>query len=217
VAHFNGALQQARWVQELEDEANGEVASERTLAIQRGHVVASITGGYAFLEALMNECFTRREPPLTEVDLPKRVHLRELWAAVKQESVARKAQVLLTALADTRFDPRKAPYSDVDLVRQLRDELVHHSPKLGLVVDLPEHDFTRVDGAEHLRNALADRFEPNPLAEPADHYFPDRCLGSGCALWALESCQSFAVSFYERLGLEPPFSPRPPASDAGEG
>lgn len=216
MAHFNGALQHARRVHELEEEHGGDLVPEPILATQRGHVTACVMGAYAFLEALMNECFTRREPPLEEVALSKRVHLRELWSAVKREPAPRKAQLLLTALAGTRFDPREGPYYDVDLVRQLRDELVHHTPKLGSVVELPEHDVTGTDEGEQLREALADRFEPNPLADPAAFYFPDRCLGSGCAVWALESCRGFAVSFYERLGLEAPFSPRPSASDEEE-
>lgn len=88
---------------------------------------------------------------------------------------------------------------------------MHHSPKLLSVVRLPDHDITRQDEAEHLRDVLADRFEPNPLAEPAAFYFPNRCLGSGCAVWALESCHSFAASFYERLEFDPPFTWRQPA------
>lgn len=68
-----------------------------------------------------------------------------------------------------------------------------------------------MDKAEQLRNVLADCLEAKPLADAAAFYVPDRCLGLGCATWALESCQSFAVSFYERLELEPPFTRRPTA------
>lgn len=211
VAHFNGALQHARRARELEEQFEGEEASRPTLATQRGYVAACVTGSYAFLEALMNECFTRHEPPLSELDLSRRVHLRELWSSLKRKPAPRKAQVILTALGETRFETREAPYHNVDLVRQLHDELVHHSPKLGSVVTLPDQDITAEDEAEQLRDVLADRFEPNPLADPAAFYFPDRCLGSGCAVWALESCQSFAVSFYERLELDPPFTRRQPA------
>ncbi|MEO0941606.1 MAG: hypothetical protein AAFY30_08605, partial [Cyanobacteria bacterium J06642_12] len=47
------------------------------------------------------------------------------------------------------------------------------------------------------------RFAENPLVFGTKPFFPDRCLGHGCAKWALDSCVSFVEEFYSEMGLSP--------------
>ena len=34
-----------------------------------------------------------------------------------------------------------------------------------------------------------------------ESFFPDRCLGYGCAKWAIVSARAFADEFYNRMGV----------------
>ncbi len=52
---------------------------------------------------------------------------------------------------------------------------------------------------------LRDRgFAPNPFFSGSGNpFFPDKCLGHGCAKWALESSVEFADAFFSRMGIVP--------------
>jgi len=40
------------------------------------------------------------------------------------------------------------------------------------------------------------------MAEMGNPYFPDKCLGAGCAEWAVVSAKSFADDFCSRLDIQ---------------
>jgi hypothetical protein len=52
---------------------------------------------------------------------------------------------------------------------------------------------------------LRKKFAPNPLAEKNNPFFPDKCLGHGCAEWALINSVIFTDEFFRRLGLPVPY------------
>jgi hypothetical protein len=53
-------------------------------------------------------------------------------------------------------------------------------------------------------NKLSGKFSSNPLMNGSDNpYFPDKCLGSGCADWAIRSIRVFSDDFFGRLGITP--------------
>jgi hypothetical protein len=59
--------------------------------------------------------------------------------------------------------------------------------------------------AEKFELRLKDRFAQNPLAGKNLPFFPDRCLGHGCAEWAVATSLSFTDRFFRELGLPAPY------------
>jgi len=55
--------------------------------------------------------------------------------------------------------------------------------------------------ADRFEQHLRDRFRENPLAPKNLPFFPDRCLGHGCAEWAVNTSLSFTDRFFAALGL----------------
>jgi hypothetical protein len=69
---------------------------------------------------------------------------------------------------------------------------------------------TRSSGdKDKLEEALSNRFPPNRhMARMANPYFPDQCLGAGCASWAASTAETFADAFFERLAIQPNYQRR---------
>jgi hypothetical protein len=59
--------------------------------------------------------------------------------------------------------------------------------------------------AEAFGDRLAGRFAENPLAARNLPFFPDRCLGHGCAEWAVTTSLAFTDRFFAPLGLPPSY------------
>jgi hypothetical protein len=87
------------------------------------------------------------------------------------------------------FDEGKQPYEDAALLVQLRNTLVHARPVTRETGDMGELD-----------EALSRRFPPNrPMAKMGNQYFPDQCLGAGCAFWAMTTVTNLADEFLGAL------------------
>jgi len=59
--------------------------------------------------------------------------------------------------------------------------------------------------AESFGNHLTGRFPESPFAAPSLPFFPDRCLGHGCAEWAVTTSLQFTDRFFSPLGLPPSY------------
>lgn len=59
--------------------------------------------------------------------------------------------------------------------------------------------------AEAFGHLLAGRFAESPLAAKNLPFFPDRCLGHGCAEWAVTTSLAFTDRFFAPLGLPPSY------------
>jgi hypothetical protein len=90
------------------------------------------------------------------------------------------------------------PYQRADLLIRLRNALVHFHSEW---VDLKAKDAGDTK-LEKLGRRLKAEFQPNPHISPHLPYFPYRCLGSGCAVWAVKSARAFADNFGKRIGIK---------------
>ncbi len=165
----------------------------------RAHVTTSIITSAAFLEAAVNELYADAADhhlsyiaPLTREE---RVALADFWDSGEERrtSVLEKYETALRLLTREPLARGSAPYQDVALLMPLRNELVHFRPASREAVSM-----------EGLHSALSSRFPRNPLmAGQQNPYFPDHCLGSGCAQWSVRSALSFAAAFFDRIGVSP--------------
>jgi hypothetical protein len=164
----------------------------------RAYVVSAITSAVAFMEAAINEVFQDAADadrsylaPLPDSLIST---LAELWKlAGERWAILDKYQVALLVAGKGQFDRGSTPYQDAELLRKLRNLLAHAKPE------------TSETGSEHkLEKQFKGKFLPNRLMKgQRNPYFPDHCLGSGCAEWAVKSSVLLADEFFAKMGLVP--------------
>ena len=161
----------------------------------RGYVTGAVFSAVASLEATVNELYIDAQdansPTFQGVDpiVPKL--LAEYWEEIESASILRKYQSALILARKSKFDQGTSPYQEVDSLIQLRNALVHYKPEWD--TDLREH--------RKIENRLKGRFAENSFVGPNDAFFPKKCLGHGCAEWAVKSSVTFIEEFFRQLGL----------------
>ncbi len=118
--------------------------------------------------------------------------------------ILQKYQIALVLAQKQIFDPGNLPYQDVNLLVKLRNSLVHYEPEW--VKSPASDDFGPDDIHTYAyEKKLRGKFLPNPLTGQGNPFYPDKCLGHGCAEWAVNSSVIFADAFFSRMGLLSPY------------
>src|SRR5262249_7027465 len=85
------------------------------------------------------------------------------------------------------------PFQSAKLLVELRNILAHFRPATMSLSD-----------ANSLQSKFLSKFSENVLMVGSGNpYFPDKCLGAGCAGWAVESAKDFADQVFGRLNVQP--------------
>ena len=165
----------------------------------------------AFLEAAINEVFADAKDGhlsyLKPLDGSIRQGMRQAIAKRRQLNKSLKqfdpekhrtlkmCQLALQLAQRKLFDRNTSPYEDVSCLIKLRNRLIHYEPETLSALTLDSHQ---------LETMLKARFDPNALmAGSGNPYWPDHCLGYGCARWAVRSSLQFTDEFFCRLGITP--------------
>lgn len=170
----------------------------------RAHVMNAILSSVAFAEAAVNELYQDasdcHHSYVSELDQRHILLLSDYWNMTEIQnkshiSLLDKFQLALLFCDKEVFDKGANPYQDVQMVVNLRNAIVHFKPESISASD--DH---------RLSTKLKNKFPENQLMrESGNPYFPDKCLGFGCALWAWKSTENFVDSFFSRLGIVPNF------------
>lgn len=168
----------------------------------RAYVTGSIFSAVGFLEAAINELYQdvadAHEGYVASLDVDCKRIMSEFWDRTEGRnrsyvSLLDKYQNALTFLRKQQFKSGQKPYQDAALVVKLRNELVHYKPR-SLGGDT-EHTLAR---------QLRGKFDDNVLMTVSGNpWFPDKCLGHGCADWSVRSVFDFANDFFARIGVAP--------------
>lgn len=195
--HMLAAAYFARKALDIESNHTDLVDGEPYFA-HRGYVTGAVLSAVASLEATINELFidAPSSPTYQDVDPIVSMLLKEYWEEIESASTLRKYRVALILARKARFNPGTSPYQEVGSLIQLRNALVHYKPEWD--VDQREH--------KKIENRLKSQFAPNPFAGPNDAFFPKKCLGYGCAEWAVMSSTRFIDEFFRRLGIQSIFN-----------
>lgn len=166
----------------------------------RSHVTTAVLSSVAFLEAVINEVFTdavdgQGGKRLEGIREPKLALMRTLWNATEGQNrylgILEKYALLLTALEKQPPPKDRSPHQDTEFLIRLRNDLVHFKP-----VTQGRDELTR------LGHALKPRFPPNKLMQGMGNpYFPDHCLGAGCAAWAVKTAKEYADVALAEAGI----------------
>ncbi|HEX6574935.1 MAG TPA: hypothetical protein VF042_08170 [Gemmatimonadaceae bacterium] len=175
------------------EELGGDVPQDEKW-MYRAFVTAAVLSSVAYLSASINELYLEvrklsqsGEPHVRrELDL-----LVEAWPRISRVQVLQRYQLALAVADADQYNPARMPYLDAESLIRLRDALLSYDA---------EWDDER--GKRHtLESRLAQKFAPSPLVSSRRPWFPDRCLGAGCAKWAVETVQTFTNDFYARMAL----------------
>jgi hypothetical protein len=165
----------------------------------RSYAIGAVVMAVSALEASINELYLeavdRNTHALGALKAEQIAQLEVLWESVDRKNILAKYQLVLAVCGKERFGRGAEPYQSADALIELRNAVVHFKPEW--------------DGglAEHARleRRLARKFPDCVLASRASGrmgWFPERCLGVGCANWSASSVQEFSLEFCRRLGIK---------------
>ncbi len=168
----------------------------------RAFIINSIFSSVAFAEAAINEIFQdaldNHHSYIGSLGRDKIELLADYWRMTEIEnkshiSILDKYQLVLRFCGIAPFRKDKNPYQDANLTIKLRNALIHYKPE----------SFSP-DKPHKLGNQLQWKFPQNNLmSKSGNPYFPDKCLGYGCANWSCKSIEKFTDLFFQRLDIEP--------------
>ncbi len=201
--HLWAARHFAQLSHDIEDQHSGDPKFDIR---HRSYVTNSILSSVAFLEAAINElfqdAFDNHLGYLESLDKKVVASFANFWRFSGEQdkqspySFLEKYQLALTIAHLEPFDKSLTPYQNVDLIRKLRNALIHYKPKT-----------TGIDEEHPITDKLRNKFAPNKLMEQSGNpFFPDKCLGYGCAKWAVDSALQFTNEFFNRLNMKPKLS-----------
>ena len=168
----------------------------------RACVTGAILSATAFLEAVINELFADLSDAhvahLHLLDSEVQELMAEMWQRgvprTASYSVVEKFEIALTLARRELLARSERLHADVVSLSRLRNALIHYEPTWESSAD--RHDFEK---------RLRDRFAPNAHAGQGNPFWPDKCLGAGCARWAVATALSFADDFFKRLSIPAPY------------
>lgn len=164
----------------------------------RSYAIGAVVMAVSALEASINELYLeavdRNTHALGTLTPDQISQLEVLWEFVDRTNILAKYQVVLAVCGRERFAKGSEPYQSTDALIDLRNAVVHFKPEWD--DELEVH--------ARLEQRLAGRFDDCLLAARAQGrmvWFPGRCLGAGCAGWAIATVERFVGEFCGRLGI----------------
>ena len=201
--HIDAAAYFTRLCYEFEQQFLRDGDLDRVFRTHRSCVLGSVILAVAFLEATINELFVDAASPVSTVFeglTPERAGaLRKSWQGEGSQrvEVLAKYHMAFDALGVTPMNNGAGVWQDVQALVDLRNALVHFEP-----VTQVTRSAQNPKERHSLESALKGRFLETPLfANTANPFYPDRCLGHGCAAWAVNRSQIFATEFFRLIDV----------------
>jgi len=176
-------------------ETSSRDVPESSWSKHRAYVTGTILFAVAAIEASVNELFLEAKDndknKLAGLSDASISCLAQVWDCVERLRVVDKYQKALSVVGAKEFDRGHPPFQDVSSVVKLRNALVHYKPEW-------DH---KAKVHRELESTLTGKFQLNPFGSPGSLWFPHRCLGAGCAEWAVATVDGFMSEFCRRMGI----------------
>lgn len=165
----------------------------------RANVISAVISSYSAIEAAYNE-FVHINALSAESKLTD--EKREVMHYIASESLSpepkqntlQKFNMILRVLEKKELNPSSEPYQSANLVRLLRNMLVHPVPSTAITFDLADPDLSsQQEITKKLRSVLK-------LGRAAT--FPNGVLTPACAVWASRSVERFLHRFEKNSGVD---------------
>ena len=196
--HFEAARYFADCATNIENEfLNADSKDEIGRSQHRAYVVGAVVSATMAMETCINEiyldaCGNNRQK-LKGLDEQEIALLAEWWPHLEKRraDTLLKYQHALLVVGKPALPKGENPYQDADNLVHLRDALIHYKSEWDDA--LGKHS--------NIQARLEAKFDVNPLAPDAYLWFPEQCLGSGCARWAVGAAEKLVRAFCEHLGI----------------
>jgi hypothetical protein len=172
----------------------------------------TILSTVAFLESTINELYADAADEAyffaDEKHEALLLQIREKWINEKnfdRAPVLIKYQKILTIAGKPSFDEGDAAFDNVRDLIEIRNHLMHYRREWVVLGDRKTQDAGNVTAGTKFEKSLRRKFAINPLAAANLPFFPDQCLGHGCAEWAVVNSLIFTDEFFRRLELPAPY------------
>jgi len=179
----------------IQIESSSTSISEEDLSKHRAYVTGTIFFAVAALEASINEFYLealdRNENTLSGLNNNQLSILSCKWENIESLPVDEKYQEALKSLGKKEFDKGRNPFQDTVSLIDLRNALVHYKP---------EWD-DETDVHKKIKIRLHKKFPINTFSKPKNLWFPHQCLGAGCAIWSINTIESFMSEFCKAMGI----------------
>jgi len=175
-------------------------------------ILNSVLSTVAFLESTINELFAdAADDAYLFADENHEMLLKtigEKWQNEKnfdRAPMISKYQKILTIAGAPPFDDDDPAFANVRVLIEIRNHLMHYKREWVVIRDRGAAPAGEETTADKFEKILRKKFAINPLAAKNLPFFPDKCLGHGCAEWAIANSLIFTDEFFRRLDLPAPY------------
>jgi hypothetical protein len=116
-----------------------------------------------------------------------------------------KYQKILEISGKSPFDENDQAFANIRVLTEIRNHLMHYKREWVVIRASPIPGDGEESTADKFEKILRRKFATNPLAIKNQPFFPDKCLGHGCAEWAVMNSIIFTDEFFRRLELPVPY------------
>lgn len=174
-------------------------------------VLNAILSAVAFLESTINELHAdAADGAYFFADEEQEAVIRaigERWRNEKnfdRAPLITRYQKILEIAGKTPFDEGDQAFANVRQLIEIRNHLMHYKREW-VVIGEEKHQGSAETTGERFGILLRKKFAINPFAAANQPFFPDKCLGHGCAEWAIVNSIIFTDAFFRKLGLPAPY------------
>ncbi|WAC04786.1 MAG: hypothetical protein OS112_10080 [Methanoregula sp.] len=190
---------------------SGQVSQESILSYE-AFILNSILSSVVFLESTINELYSDAadNTPLSADEKNAELFrkIRERWTNEKnfdRAPVLTKYQKILLYTDRPTFAETDPAFLNVKSLVEIRNFLMHYRREWVVLAQSRNLRGGHETRGLKFEEALKHAFKENPFAHKNRPFFPDKCLGHGCAEWAVINSLVLTVEFFSRLGLSAPY------------
>jgi len=188
-----------------------EVPAELRLR-HEAFILNAVLSTVAFLESAVNELYAdATDDTCFFSDGEHREVLRSIagkWHNARnfdRAPMITKYQKILEITTGSPFDEHDQAFANVRILTGIRNHLMHYKREWVVIRTSPVALSGDESTPDKFDKVLRKKFAINPLASKNQPFFPDKCLGHGCAEWAVLNSVIFTDEFFRRLGLPVPY------------
>ena len=188
---------------------------EISAAFQLRHevfVLNSVLSSVSFLESTINELYADvADGAYYYADEKHEVLLRligEKWNNEKnfdRAPLLSKYQKILIIAGMPSFDEGDQAFANLRILIEIRNHLMHYTREWVVIGDRGCRGTGEETTSGKFEKILRQKFATNSFALKNQPFFPNKCLGHGCAEWAVVNSLIFTDEFFRRLELPAPY------------
>jgi hypothetical protein len=172
----------------------------------------AVLSSVSFLESTVNELHAdSTDEEYSAIDEKHEALLRTIgreWHNPRnfdRAPILTKYQTILAIAGQPGFMEEDEAFANVRTLTEIRNHLLHYTREWVVIHNRQTPGREPESTSDYFEKILHRKFAINPLAGKNVPFFPDRCLGHGCAEWAIVNSIIFVDEFFRRLGLPVPY------------